>query len=193
MAATDHVLIGAPERAEDTEVVGYAYRAAANATDLPTSTTAALPAGADDLGFVSEDGVSISTDISTEYIKDWNLDPVRSLLTEHEATITFSLINWSEEALRAYFGAQNVDTSGDEVVVTINSKQIAPASFIFNMKDLDRKRRIVIPNAVIASQGELVFKKGEQTNLEIELQPLVDEYGEKIYIYTQKAAEAPAG
>lgn len=189
---TDNVLVGAPDRSSDPGVVGYAYRVDLPAV-MPTSTTATVPASADDVGFVSEDGVSISTERSTETIKDWNLDDVRALLTEHSATISFTLINWSIEALRAYFGPDNVDDSGDEIVVKINSAPIAPSGWIFNLKDLDVKRRVVIPNAQLTSQGEIVLRKGEATPLQIELTPLVDESGEKIYIYTQKPAVTDPG
>ena len=191
MAVENQVLVGAPERPDDPDVVGYAWRADANAADLPKSTAEAIPAGADDLGFVSEDGLAISIDRSVEYIKDWNLDQVRAMLTEHEATITFSLIGWTVPSLRAIFGEENVDDSGADIVVRINSAMPTASSWVFNMKDLGVKRRVVIPNAVVASQGEIVFKKGEQTNLEIELSPLIDTAGEKVYIYTAKSAEAP--
>ena len=192
MAATDHVLIGAPDRSGEAGVVGYAYTLPVDAT-LPTDTTTALGASAEDLGYVSEDGLTISTDRTSEPIRDWNLDDVRMLLTEHSATVTFTLINWSVPALKAYFGAENVDDAGDEIVVKINSKAIADRAWVFNLKDMDRKRRVVIPRGALASQGEITLVKGEQTPLEIELTPLVDDSGEKIYIYTQKAATVPAG
>ena len=186
MAVENQVLVGAPERSDDPNVVGYAYRAAANAADLPEGTADPNPAGAEDLGFISEDGLAISIDRSVDYIKDWNLDQVRAMLTEHEATVTFALIGWTVPSLRAIFGEENVDEDGADIVVRINSSMPAASSWVFNMKDLGVKRRVVIPNAVVASQGEIVFKKGEQTNLEIELSPLIDAAGEKIYIYTGK-------
>ncbi|MCT1607156.1 hypothetical protein M3B43_07415 [Nesterenkonia massiliensis] len=189
MSATDHVLVGAPERSEDPDVVGYAYRLPLTAA-LPTSTTTPLPASAEDLGFVSEDGLTISTDRTVEIIRDWNLDDVRALLTEHGATVSFTLINWSIEALRAFFGPENVTETADEIVVRINARAIGDSGWVFNMKDLDRKRRVVIPRGSLASQGEITLVKGEQTPLQIELTPLVDGHGEKIYIYTQKAGSS---
>lgn len=188
---TDDVLIGAPDRSTTEGVVGYAYTCDALATDLPETTSAALPASAEDLGYVSEDGVSIETDRGVEVIRDWNLDDVRQLLTEHSAILTFTIISWTVEGLRAYFGAENVDDSGDEITVRINSRDIANRGWIFNMKDLDRKRRIIIPNGAIESQGELTFMKSEQTPLEISVRALVDGAGEKIYIRTQKAPVTP--
>ncbi len=188
---TDDVLIGAPDRSTAEGVVGYAYTCDALATDLPTSTVATMPSSAEDLGFVSEDGVSIETDRGVEVIRDWNLDDVRQLLTEHSAILTFTIISWTVEGLRAYFGSENVDDSGNEITVRINSRDIANRGWIFNMKDLNRKRRIVIPNGALESQGELTFLKSEQTPLEISVRALVDASGEKIYIHTAKAA--PAG
>lgn len=193
MALTDSVLLGAPERSTDPDVVGYAYRAPANA-DLPESTTDALPASAEDLGFVSEDGLAISTESDVEYIRDWNLDQVRALLTEHSATVTFQMISWTIASLKAWAGEDNVTETASEYVVRINSNMARPSAWIFNLKDNGVKRRVVLPNAVVASQGELVLRKGEQTNLEVELSPLVDGKGEKIYIYTAKpSTSTPAG
>lgn len=184
---TDDVLIGAPDRSTVEGVVGYAYSCATSET-LPKTTAAEIPVSAEDLGFVSEDGLSISTDRGTEPIRDWNLDDVRLLLTEHSATLTFTLISWTVAGLKAYFGDENVSESGTEIVVKINGRDIGNRAFIFNLKDLDRKRRVVVPNAAISSQGEITFVKGEQTPLEIELTALVDGFGEKIYIYTATAA-----
>lgn len=188
---TDDVLIGAPDRSTTDGVVGYAYTADANANDLPATTAAALPATAEDLGFVSEDGLAIETDRGVEVIRDWNLDDVRMLLTEHSSILTFTIISWTVEGLRAYFGAENVDDGATEITVRINSKEIGNRAWIFNMKDMDRKRRVVIPNGAIESQGELVFRKGEQTPLEIQVRALVDSVGEKIYIYTEKPVVTP--
>lgn len=188
---TDDVLIGAPDRSTTAGVVGYAYTCEANASDLPTTTAATLPTSAEDLGFVSEDGVSIETDRGVEVIRDWNLDDVRQLLTEHSAILTFTIISWTVEGLRAYFGAENVTEGATEITVRINSRDIANRGWIFNMKDLNRKRRIVIPNGALESQGELTFMKSEQTPLEISVRALVDASGEKIYIYTANAPSTP--
>lgn len=191
MTTTDDVLIGAPERSSEAGVVGYAYTFEANADDVPTSTTSALPASAEDLGFVSEDGISIETDRGVEVIRDWNLDDVRLLLTEHSAILTLTIISWTIAGLRAYFGAENVSETETEVVVKINSRHIGNRGWLFNLKDMDRKRRVVIPNGALESQGELTFVKSEQTPLEIQIRAMVDSVGEKIYIYTAKPP-APA-
>lgn len=187
MTTTADVLIGAPERSTEEGVVGYAYTLPTSAV-MPKDTKTALPATAEDLGFVSEDGLSISTDRSTEPIKDWNLDDIRLLLTEHSATLTFTIISWTIAGLKAYFGAENVTETADEVVVKINGRDIGNRAWVFNLKDLARKRRVVVPNGALSSQGEITFVKGEATPLEIELTALVDSFGEKIYIYTANAA-----
>ncbi|OIH81957.1 hypothetical protein BLJ79_21605 [Arthrobacter sp. UCD-GKA] len=168
-------------------MVGYAYTLPTDAT-LPTDTTTALEAGAEDLGYVSEDGLAISTDRSTEPIRDWNLDDVRLLLTEHSATLTFTIISWTVAGLKAYFGDENVTESASEIVVKINGRDIGNRAWVFNLKDMNRKRRVVVPNGALSSQGEITFVKGESTPLEIELTALVDDAGEKIYIYTATAA-----
>lgn len=191
MTTTADVLIGAPDRSTEEGVVGYAYTYPVGET-APTSTTAVLPTSAEDLGFVSQDGLTISTDRSVEALMDWNLDAVRQLLTEHSATVTFTIISWTLPGLKAYFGAENVTETAEEIVVTINSKAIADRGWVFNLKDMDRKRRVVIPVGSLASQGEITFVKGEQTPLEIELTPMVDAFGEKIYIYTQKEGTSAA-
>lgn len=191
MTTTADVLIGAPDRSTEEGVVGYAYTYPVGEV-APTSTTAARPTGSEDLGYVSQDGLSITIDRSSENIMDWNLDAVRKLLTEHSATITFTIISWTLPGLKAYFGSENVTETADEIIVKVNSKSIGDRGWIFNLKDGDRKRRVVIPVGSLASQGEITFVKGEQTPLEIELEALVDSFGEKIYIYTQKEGTTAA-
>src|SRR5699024_622886 len=107
---------------------------------------------------------------------------------EHGATITFTIISWTVPGLKAYFGPENVTDEGDEIVVKINARSIVDRGWVFNLKDMDRKRRVVVPVGALASQGEITLVKGEQTPLEIELEALSDSHGKKIYIYTQKAA-----
>ena len=192
MTTTADVLIGAPDRSTEEGVVGYAYTLPLAAV-LPTDTTTALAAAALDLGFVSEDGLAIATDRSVEPIRDWNLDDVRMLLTEHNATLTFTIISWTINGLKAFFGDENVTETSTEIVVKVNAREIGNRAWVFNMKDGNRKRRVVVPNGAISSQGEITFVKGEQTPLEIELTALVDDAGEKIYIYTAKGEDESGG
>lgn len=181
MGNTSNVLIGSPDRTS-----GYCLSGPTTAT-LPASTSAPT-SGLQDNGYVTEGGLTISTSRSTEVIKDWNLEPVRELLTDHEAKLKFAFLEVSVRTLKEFFGQDNVDDSGEEIIIRVNASAIAPRAWVFNLKDADTKMRVVAPNASIATQSDIVLVKSDAIKLELELTLLVDAAGEKLYIYKTKPA-----
>lgn len=184
MGNTSNVLIGAPDR-----TAGYCLSGPTTAT-LPTSTTTPT-SGLQDNGFLTPDGLTISTSRTTEVIKDWNLEAVRILLTDHEAKLKFAFLEVSVRTLKEYFGEENVDDTGEEIVIRVNADAIAARAWVFNLKDGESKMRVVAPNASISSQSDIVLVKSAAIKLELELTLMVDSAGEKLYIYKTKPEVIP--
>lgn len=187
MGNPQNVLIGAPDR-----TVGYCLSGPITAA-LPTSTKAPTT-GLTDNGYLTEDGLTITNSRTIETIKDWNLEDVRAMLTEQASTIKFAFLEVNINTLREYFGEENVDDTGDEIVIRINASTIKPRAWVWNLKDGDEKIRIVVPTATISNQEDLVFVKSDAIKLGLELTPTADAAGEKVYIYkTKPTVVAPAG
>ena len=172
------VLVGAPDQSSTTGAVNYADTTAT----LPTDATTALQ-GFTACGYVSEDGLTLSTDYGTVTIKDWSKSVVRTLLDEFTGELSFAFIQTDYAGLCAIFGASNVSISGDKITVRLGA-HLAPAkAYAFNMKDGNARIRVVAPNATPVLDGDLTFVAGEAINWSVKLTCGADSNGESIYIY----------
>ena len=180
------VLVGAPDQSATVGAVNYAP----TNTTLPTDASSALGQGFTKCGYVSEDGLVISTDYGTKQIKDWSKSTVRTLLDEFTGEVTFSFIQTDYESLCAIFGSENVvktnatSTQGTRITVKIGAHIAGAKAYVFNMKDGNAKVRVVLPNATPTLNGDLTFNAGDAINWSVKLTCGADVNGESIYIYT---------
>ncbi len=180
------VLVGAPDQSSTTGAVNYA----ATTATLPTDARSSLGSGFTSCGYVSEDGLTISTDYGTVPLRDWSKSTVRTLLDDFTGEVTFSFIQTDYESLCAIFGADNVtrtaatSSAGEKIAIKIGA-HLAPAkAYAFNMKDGDARIRVVLPNATPKLNGDLTFVAGEPISWSVLLDCGADSNGESIYIYT---------
>lgn len=179
------VLVGAPDQSATTGAVNVAPMTA----ELPTSAVSELT-GFTPCGYVSEDGVTLTQDYSTNDLKDWSLGTVRSLLDEFTGEISFAFIQTGYDELCAIFGDDNVSlteanaTHGTQLKVSIGAHLADPAKYVFNMKDGDAKIRIVLPNAQAVPDGDITFVANAPINWGVKLTCNADAAGQSIYIYT---------
>ena len=179
------VLVGAPDQSSTVGAVQYAATTATAPTDARTAWSAGTSCG-----YVSEDGLTISTDYGTKKIKDWSKNNVRTLLDEFTGEVTFAFIQTDYESLCAIFGSENVtktnadSTHGTRVTVKIGAHLAAAKMYVFNMKDGDARIRVVLPSATPQLDGDLTFVAGDAINWSVKLNCEADTNGESIYIYT---------
>lgn len=182
---TKKVLVGAPDQSATTGAVNYAPTTAT----APTDAASAL-AGFTSCGYVSEDGLTVSTEYSTTQIRDWSRSVVRTLLDEFTGTVTFSFIQTDYESLCAIFGADKVtktaatSSHGEQIAVKMGAHLPPAKSYAFNMKDGDAKARVYLPNAQAMLDGDLVFVAGEPITWSVRLECSADASGESIYVFT---------
>lgn len=180
------VLVGAPDQSSTVGAVNYADLN----TTAPTDAGTALAGGYTKCGYVSEDGLTISTDYGTTKIKDWSKATVRTLLDEFTGEVTFAFIQTDYDGLCAIFGASHVNRSGNKIKVSLGA-HLAPAkSFAFNMKDGDAKVRVYLPNAQAKLDGDLTFVANEPITWSVKLECNADSSGESIYVFVDEAASS---
>ena len=179
MIDTTAVLVGAPDISFAT---GFVCTAATTAT-MPTDASTALGTGWTDCGDISEDGIAVTTSYGTESVKDWNLSTIRTLLTSFEGGIDATFVTTNEETLKTVFGEENVTVTNDKIACKVGAYLPENKAFAFNMKDGDRKIRVVLPNAQVIPNGNIEFRKGAILTWPVHFDAAADASGNPIYIY----------
>jgi hypothetical protein len=127
-------------------------------TAAPTSSSSALAAGFEDLGYVSADGITETIDKTTSQIRAWqNGSLVREVVSEGTYSVTMTFIETKEEVLALYFGASIVDgeLDGDP------TKSGGRKSFVIDVVDGSVVERTYIPAGEVTAVGERVLASGE--------------------------------
>ena len=148
MATAENVVVG---------ITGAVY-SGATSTAAPTSSTSALNAGFKELGYVSSDGVTFTTDKATSQIRAWqNAALVREVITEGTVTYQFTLLETTKEVVEAYFGATMVNGKIELNPVNTGGRK----SFVIDVVDGDKVIRHYVPNGEILSVEAQQVQNGE--------------------------------
>lgn len=171
------------------KIGGAIYRAPVG-TPLPTDATTALNEAFVNLGYVSEEGVTNSTNMEVENIRAWGGDNVLNVLTSKDDTWAFTLIEaMNLEALKTVYGAENVTGTLDTgITIKANAKAQDAYSYVTDMVyNNDCVKRVVIPMAQVTEVGDIVYADGEAVGYETTLTCTADDEGNTHYEYIKKA------
>lgn len=133
-------------------------------TPLPTNAHMALNGAFEGLGYVSEDGLVNGVETDVEEVNAWGGDLVLSGQTTFKETFTVNLIETQAEALKVYYGEDNVVVEGNgSITVTQTNEMLPRVSVVFELVLTGgRIKRIVVPHAQIADRsGEITYVDGE--------------------------------
>lgn len=164
---------------------GAVFTAPAGAT-LPTSASAALNSAFKDMGFVSEDGVTKSTSISTTTIKEWGGAPVLVTQDEKIISVKLKLIEYKRKDVHSFVhGSANVtEPSTGAITVKINAEDPGEQAIVIDMTlrgNIDY--RMVIPRGKITAIGDTVYKSNEAVAYDITITTILDDAGYAVYEY----------
>lgn len=157
MNDADNVSFGKPKATGAVFVAPYG-------TALPTNAHVALNAAFKGMGYVSEDGLVNAVETDVEEVNAWGGDLVLSGQTTFKETFMVNLIETNEEALKVYYGEDNVVVEGNgSITVTQTNEMLPNVSVVFDLVLTGgRTKRIVVPNAQIADRsGEITYVDGE--------------------------------
>ena len=164
------VLVGALDQATTGAVLD-----APVGTPIPTDLNAALNAAFKDSGYISSDGIALSTDYSTKDITEANGANVRQLLEKFDGTVKFTELEMSERAATRAFGKDAVtvtaatSTRGTQMKIAIGGAV---------------KMMIIVPRGQAIPPSEMNFQSAEAVTLPVELKCQPDAQGNSIYILT---------
>lgn len=181
----NNVFVGAPDQSTTGAILSGPVL-----TVIPTTMDTIALDGLTDSGYVNEDGVTITPSDSTESIKDWSGAEIRRILTEFTGTIAWTHLELSAGAARNYFGDDQVTetaattTTGTQLRAALGKNELPVKSWVFKIKDGDRRVMVVVPRGQISSRGEIPLTATGAITLPVELATYPDADGQNIYIYT---------
>ena len=160
-------------------------------TTLPTDASTALANTFKNLGYVSEDGITIQEQRTTEAVKEWNGDQIDDLTKEHASKIKAKFLEAvNMDVLKLVHGNANVSTAtGGAIVVKTNSKDLDEWVMVIDtIVKGNRMQRRVIPRAKMTELGDLVLNAGVPTAYDCTISCYPDANGDKIIEYIAAAS-----
>ena len=164
---------------------GYFFSAPSSVTP-PTDISTALPTSFVNLGFISEDGVTESIETDSESMVDMNGDTVYTASSSRTETITLTLIEVKESALKEIYGQSMVTTANDLITVKHGAHDDPARVYVLELVLRDGRRwRQVVPAGQVTEVGEMTLASGEMAGREITITCNVDAAGVSVYDYIE--------
>lgn len=130
-------------------------------TVLPADATAKLDAAFGDHGAVSEDGVTVNQDRSTNDIKAYGGDTFITVQDNYDEKVEISLLeDDNDEVIKTSFGENNyekteaTDQDGTKRVIYHTSQPLPISSFVIHSVSGSKVKRYVIERGQVVSVGE---------------------------------------
>lgn len=164
---------------------GYYYAAPAGST-LPEDYESTLDPAFKLLGYISEDGITESTDEDTTDVNDMNGDMVLSEQASHTKTFGNTMIETKKGVLQEYFGDDCVTDEDGMITVAEKSGMRRNHAYVYDLAlQNGRRERIVIPNGKVTEVGEITYASGEVVGYETTTTAFPDDDGVKTYRYIE--------
>jgi hypothetical protein len=139
-------------------------------TTAPTDLDTAWPAGWSDLGYLSEDGVSMEFSTDVQDINAWqSLSPVRRVLTSLDLTLQFTAIELKTATVKLYFpGSTMTDVAGSVHKLDIPAAP-GPDERALGLEWIDGtiKNRLIIARGEVTERGSIAIGRSDAVGLEM--------------------------
>lgn len=144
------------------------FFAAVENTPLPTSPSEALSEAWEEVGAISEDGITLQAGHELEPIRNWAKVIERLKPSEDNPKIQAPIIETTEKVFEELWGAENVTTAaattshGNQFKVEL-SAQTAPGkrAFLFLMKDGDDMIMLGTKSGILGTVDDVSFAPGD--------------------------------
>ena len=177
--------------ADQTLTTGAAFSGSVIQT-VPADFDAAVTAleGLTATGYLSEDGISLSTSFSLSDFKEMNRGTVRRGVDDFSGTISYTELQIMNEAvLKRKFGASNVTTkaatttTSKQLRVKIGSELPPIQTFAFKLKDGDAKAIVWVPQGQITNGLDITFASNSMASVPMEVSCYDNGSSDSIYIF----------
>jgi len=142
---------------------GHIYVAPVD-TASPVDVATAPAVAWNELGYASEDGVTLSPGLDTDDINAWqSAVPVRRIVTGSTLEIGFTLLQSNATTLAMYF---NATVASDTLTIPVAPTPLEKALLI-EWIDGASKYRLYVPRAQLAETGEVNLNRGDAVGFEM--------------------------
>jgi len=140
-------------------IAGAVYVGTIGTATVPTDATTTLGSDFTCLGYVSEDGLENSNELTMADIKEWGGSIVYRSLTEMVDNFSLKLIESENvDVLKAVYGSSNVTESSGAITVDVKSADPEEKIWVFELSLRgNKKKRIVIPDGAITSRETISY------------------------------------
>ena len=149
---------------------GMFYHAPAGTT-LPAYPSEALASAWVHVGDVSDAGITLTLDKSSENLRNWANVIKRVIMTDHSESVQAPIMDTTEESLKAVVGADNVTATaasgnhGKKVVVNLSAGSLPEEeAFLWIMKDGNDLIAIGCTNGQVSAVDNVTFAPGSAIN-----------------------------
>lgn len=177
--------------ADQTLTTGAAYSGDVVAT-VPADFDAAVTAlsSLTATGYLSEDGISLSTSFSLTDFKEMNRGTVRKGVDDFTGTISYTELQIMNEAvLKRKFGDDNVtvtaatNSTSRKIKVKIGSELPPIQTFAFKLKDGDAKAIVWVAQGQITNGLDITFASNSMASVPMEVSCYDNGDNDSIYIF----------
>lgn len=155
-------------------------------TQLPTDASEKLNEAFKNVADLNEDGITRSTDVTTTDINNMSGEKAASFIASYEETFQFVMLETNAATLSARYGKDRVTSSGDDVIsFTTGMPKNEHVSIIADLllSGMNKKQRIVIPDAVLTDTGDLQYHSGDAITYDVTFSTFPDKQGNNSYNY----------
>jgi len=139
------------------------------AAAAPTSAVSALT-GFTGLGYISDDGVEVTPERSTDDIKAWqNSKIVRTVVTEAKTVYKFTLIETTKAAIEFAYGVTVTQSVSEGTYTADPAATGGRKSGVLDVIDGANLRREYVAESELTSLGAVKFANGEPVAFEVEI------------------------
>ncbi|TMS00190.1 hypothetical protein [Nonomuraea basaltis] len=157
-------------------VTGAVYAGPTSST-APTSAVSAVPAGYNDLGYISEDGVTEAYDEDVQDIQAWQGGAiVRTLISSSKASLSFTMIESKASTLELYHKGSTMEAVSGGYKIDVKLPNVVRKKFILDVLDGSTHLRIYVPDGEVTERGEITYINDETIsyNVTITCYPVAD-------------------
>jgi hypothetical protein len=150
---------------------GRVYVAPVGSTG-PADIATALDAAWKDLGYISDDGVSISPGADSNEISTWQDPyPVRRVITARTLEVSFTLLEWNENTLPFALGGGSITTTtGPPIHYLYNLPSggtVDERALLVEWTDGTKITRFTVSRGAVTDVGDMSIVRGEAAGLEV--------------------------